>query len=98
MSRLLLDNGAAVSAVDRGGGTALHCAAFHGFEGVVWLLLAHGAGVSAKDIDGRTPLHEAAGDVCVCVCVCDVVTCGGVMCVCDVADYGHEAWLRARAV
>lgn len=61
-----------LSAADKHGHTALHCACTRGARSCVRLLLAHGARednmeqefgrvrVNARDVDGRTPLHHAA--------------------------------------
>lgn len=58
--KLMLENGADLSAVDtREGGAALHWAARAGREGVVRLLLENGADVDAKDFAGGTAVDWA---------------------------------------
>ena len=43
----------------RGGMTAVHIAAFHGYEGALQMLLHGGADPNAVCEDGETPLHTA---------------------------------------
>jgi len=57
---LLLDGGAAVDGVDRGGMTALFAAARDDREAMTRRLLAYGADVNHLDRDGRTALSHAA--------------------------------------
>ena len=56
---LLLEHGADVNAVGRGGRTALHYAAAAGHGRVIDLLLAHGADTSLRDASGKTPRDVA---------------------------------------
>ncbi len=58
--RLLLEDGAHVSATNEGGETPLHYAANHGHIEVVKVLLDNGADVSAKGTGCGTPLQWAA--------------------------------------
>ena len=60
VTKLLLENGARVAAVDISGKTALLAAAIGGSEVVTKVLLDHGADVTAADINGRTALLSAA--------------------------------------
>ena len=60
VTKLLLDNGANVAAVDINGKTALLAPAIGGSEVVTKVLLDHGADVAASDINGRTALLAAA--------------------------------------
>lgn len=59
--RLLLDNGATMTAQDPAGfgESALHCAAIAGQTKVARALLQGGADVDAKSVSGATPLHSA---------------------------------------
>jgi len=50
----------AVAATNRGGATALHCAADEGHAEICRVLLAAGADVDARAEEGSTPLHYAA--------------------------------------
>eukprot|EP01063_Lacrimia_lanifica_P028848 TRINITY_DN4292_c0_g1_i1.p1 TRINITY_DN4292_c0_g1~~TRINITY_DN4292_c0_g1_i1.p1 ORF type:complete len:429 (+),score=111.57 TRINITY_DN4292_c0_g1_i1:64-1350(+) len=50
---------AGVSAADRYGATALHCAARHGHEALSAMLIEAGAAVDARDKKEETPLHWA---------------------------------------
>lgn len=59
--KLCLDAGVDVNAVDSRGQTALHGAAFQGFDDVVQFLVAHGAKLDVKDRQGKTPLDSARG-------------------------------------
>jgi ankyrin repeat protein len=58
---LLLEHGADVNAVGKGGRTALHYAAAAGHRRVVELLLAHGADTTLKDGAGLTAREVALG-------------------------------------
>ena len=60
--RLLLEQGANVTAADRDGATALHAAAFLGHVEAVQVLLDHGAEVNAANHRGVTPLETAILD------------------------------------
>jgi ankyrin repeat protein len=59
--KLCLDAGVDVNAVDSRGQTALHGAAFQGFDDVVQFLAKHGAKLDVKDKQGKTPLDSARG-------------------------------------
>ena len=59
VTKLLLDNGARVAAVDISGKTALLAAAIGGSEVVTKVLLDHGADVAAADTEGATALWFA---------------------------------------
>lgn len=59
--KLSLAAGVDVNAVDSRGQTALHGAAFQGFDDVVQFLAAHGAKLDIKDKQGKTPLDSAKG-------------------------------------
>jgi len=59
----LIEHGADVNAVDKGGTTALMIAANHAHADVVKRLIAAGADIHARDDDGRTALMEAAGSL-----------------------------------
>ena len=59
--KLCLDAGVDVNAVDSRGQTALHGAAFQGFDDVVQFLATHGAKLDVKDKQGKTPLDSAKG-------------------------------------
>lgn len=58
---LCLDLGAAVNATNVAGLTALHGAAFKGWNEGVQALVDRGASLDAKDVQGRLPLHWAEG-------------------------------------
>ena len=59
--RRMLEHGWPVGAVDPGGATALHFAAFHGSAALVSLLLERGARVDVEDsVHGGTPLGWAS--------------------------------------
>ena len=60
VTKLLLDNGANVAAVDINGKTALLAAAIGGSEVVTKVLLDHRADVTAVDTNGRTALLSTA--------------------------------------
>jgi len=59
--KLCLAAGVDVNAVDSRGQTALHGAAFQGFDQVVQFLAEHGARLDIKDKQGKTPLDSAMG-------------------------------------
>jgi ankyrin repeat protein len=61
VARLLIKNGASVSAIDKYEWTPLHVVAKHGYEPVARLLIEKGANVSATTTDCNkwTPLHMA---------------------------------------
>jgi len=59
--KLCLDAGVDVNAADGRGQTALHGAAFQGFDDVVQFLATHGAKLDVKDKQGKTPLDSAKG-------------------------------------
>jgi ankyrin repeat protein len=59
--QLLLAAGARINAQDHLGRTALHGAAFWGWNEVVRTLVAQGADVGAKDAKGMTPIDSALG-------------------------------------
>lgn len=48
-----------VNSKDEDGETALHCAAYFGFEDIITLLISRGANVNAKNNEGKTPLFKA---------------------------------------
>jgi ankyrin repeat protein len=50
--RLLIDNGADISATKEDGETVLHLASSEGYEGVAWLLIDKGADILATAKDG----------------------------------------------
>jgi len=57
----LIEIGAPVNAVNSGGFTALHGAAFVGADTVTELLVKHGANINAQDFAGRTAFRIAQG-------------------------------------
>jgi ankyrin repeat protein len=59
--KLCLQAGIDINAVDSRGQTALHGAAFWGFDEVVQFLAEHGAKLDMKDRNGKTPLDAAMG-------------------------------------
>jgi ankyrin repeat protein len=59
--RLLLAAGADINDADNRGQTALHGAAFWGFNELVQLLVERGAKLDAKDRRGMTPIDSAMG-------------------------------------
>ena len=60
-TRVLLEAGADINAVNEADFTALHGAAFRGLNEVVEYLVAHGADIDARDYRGRTPFRLAEG-------------------------------------
>ncbi|MDG2176772.1 MAG: ankyrin repeat domain-containing protein [Gammaproteobacteria bacterium] len=62
-TRLILEAGADIKAVEHFGQTALHGAAFRGWNDMVLLLVEYGADLSIKDNDGFTPLDTALGNI-----------------------------------
>jgi len=60
IASLLIEEGAAVDAVDWFGNTPLHAGV--GYPEVVQLLLASGARIDARNAFGNTALHLAVGD------------------------------------
>jgi ankyrin repeat protein len=59
--KLLKEAGASINGHDRGGLTALHSAAEHGWNDTLKLLVADGADLQPKDTRGLTPIDYAAG-------------------------------------
>lgn len=59
--KLCLEAGLDLNAEDSRGQTALHGAAFQGFDEVVKFLAEHGAKLDVKDRQGKTPLDSAKG-------------------------------------
>lgn len=59
--KLCLTAGVDVNATDSRGQTALHGAAFQGYDQVVQFLVDHGAKPDIKDKQGKTPLDSAMG-------------------------------------
>jgi ankyrin repeat protein len=59
--KLCLEAGVDVNAIDSRGQTALHGAAFQGFDDVVKFLAGNGAKLDVKDKQGKTPLDSAQG-------------------------------------
>jgi ankyrin repeat protein len=59
--KLCLEAGVDVNTADNRGQTALHGAAFQGYDDVVKFLASHGANLDAKDRQGKTPLDSAKG-------------------------------------
>ena len=57
--RVAVELGADVNAASDTGDTALHAAAFHGFESVVEYLAGRGADLDARNARGETPLARA---------------------------------------
>jgi ankyrin repeat protein len=59
--RVLVEAGADVKAVNEADYTALHAAAFRGWNEIVEYLVQHGARIDARDYKGRTPFRIAEG-------------------------------------
>ena len=59
--RILVEAGADVNAVNEADFTALHGAAFRGFNEVIEYLVKQGAKIDARDFRGRTPYRIAEG-------------------------------------
>jgi ankyrin repeat protein len=59
--KVLVDAGAEVNAANEADYTALHAAAFRGWNEVVEYLIEHGANINARDFRGRTPFRVAEG-------------------------------------
>ena len=57
--KIAVELGADVNAADANGDTALHLAAFHGFESVVRFLVSRGARLDAENHRGETPFDRA---------------------------------------
>ena len=62
-ARLLLDGGAAIDARDDSGQTALHGAAFQGWNALVRFLAERGADLEARTDNGATPIDAAMGRI-----------------------------------
>lgn len=62
-TRLILEAGTDINAEEQFGQTALHGAAFRGWNDMVLLLVEYGADISIKDNDGYTPLDTALGNI-----------------------------------
>jgi ankyrin repeat protein len=62
-ARVVLETGADVNAANARGETALHGAAYQGWNAMVQLLVSHGANLNAKNARGETPLYIAEGHV-----------------------------------
>lgn len=60
VAEFLLEMGANVNSIDKGGLIPLHNASSYGHLDLAALLIKHGANVNAPDRWGFTPLHEAA--------------------------------------
>ena len=60
-TRVLLEAGAEINAVNEADFSALHGAAFRGLNEVVEYLVEHGADIDARDYRGRTPYRLAEG-------------------------------------
>jgi ankyrin repeat protein len=59
--KVLVEAGADVNALNEADYTALHAAAFRGWNEVVQYLVEHGANINARDYKGRTPFRIAEG-------------------------------------
>jgi ankyrin repeat protein len=57
--QVAVELGAEINAVNRDGDTALHLAAFHGFQSVVEFLVSQGASLDIENARGETPLERA---------------------------------------
>ena len=60
--KLAVDLGGDVNETKEDGRTALHAAAYMGWNSVIEFLASKGANLDAKDIYGQTPLTVAMGD------------------------------------
>ncbi|KAH8977684.1 ankyrin repeat-containing domain protein [Lactarius hatsudake] len=60
ITRLLLEHGASINALDNHQETPLHVACSEGRSTIAQVLLDHGADVSAHNADGQTPLHRVS--------------------------------------
>lgn len=60
---LILDAGANINLLDHFGQSALHGAAFRGWNEMIRLLVNHGADLLLADIDGHTPFDAALGRI-----------------------------------
>ncbi|KAH9055790.1 ankyrin repeat-containing domain protein [Lactarius deliciosus] len=60
ITRLLLERGVGVNALDNHQETPLHIACSYGKYRIAQVLLDHGAEVSAHNADGQTPLHRVS--------------------------------------
>ena len=59
--RLLVEQGADVTAKDKSSSTPLHLASSFGSPEIVRLLIERGVNITAEDESRRTPLHLASG-------------------------------------
>ena len=59
--RLLVEQGADVTAKDKNSSTPLHLASSFGSPEIVRLLIERGVDITAEDESRRTPLHLASG-------------------------------------
>ena len=59
--RLLVEQGADVTAKDKSSSTPLHLASSFGSPEIVRLLIERGVDITAEDESRRTPLHLASG-------------------------------------
>ena len=61
-AKLLIENGASLTATNNDGSTAFHTVAFFGHPDTVKLLLDYGPEVNARNAIGGTPLDNAADE------------------------------------